>query len=115
MKILVLILLSTLLITSCSKEVKLNNAQTKPLDRASPKYPIQASRDRIEGFVKLSFDINENGETANIKVIDASPEKTFDKQATLAVSKWKYEPLITDGNPVVQKMISVQLDFKLTD
>lgn len=113
MKTLALVLLSTFLITSCSEQVKLNNVQAKALERASPKYPIQAARDRIEGFVKLSFDVDEHGATTNIKVIDASPEKIFDKQARLAVSKWKYEPQIIDGKPIIQKVISVQLDFKL--
>lgn len=115
MKILTLALLSTLLITSCSEEVKYNKAQTQVLERANPKYPIQAARDRVEGYVKLSFDINENGETANIQIIDEIPEKIFSKQAILAVSKWKYEPQVIKGKPIVQKMIAVQLDFKLGD
>lgn len=113
MKILILVLLSTFFISSCSEEIKLNRAQTKALERVNPKYPIQAARDHIEGYVKLSFDINVKGETDNIKVIDEVPEKTFRKQAVLAVSKWKYEPYVVNGNPVLQKNISVQLDFKL--
>jgi protein TonB len=113
MKILTLVLLSVFLVTSCSDKAEFNNAQSKILDRVSPKYPIQAARDRIEGYVKLSFDINAKGETENIKVIDESPVKTFSKQAISAVSKWKYEPHIMNGNPVVQKKISVQLDFTL--
>jgi protein TonB len=113
MKLLTLALLSTLLITSCSEEVKYSKAQTQVLERANPKYPIQAARDRVEGYVKLSFDINESGETANIKVVEEIPEKVFSKQAILAISKWKYEPQIINGKPVVQKMIAVQLDFNL--
>ena len=115
MKFLTLALFSVFLITSCSKEVKVkfNNAQTKAIERAQPKYPIQAARDRVEGYVKLSFDINENGETSDIKVIDESPEKVFSEQAILAVTKWKYEPYIVDGKPVIQELVAVQLDFTL--
>ncbi|WP_448546447.1 energy transducer TonB [Thalassotalea fusca] len=115
MKLLTLVLLSTLFITACSEEVKYNNAQTQIIERVNPKYPIQAARDKVEGYVKLSFDINESGETANIKVVDEIPENVFSKQAILAVSKWKYEPQVVNGKPVVQKMIAVQLDFKLGD
>lgn len=115
MKILLLAVLSTTFLFACSQEVKYKTAQTEAIERPNPKYPFQAARDKVEGFVRLSFDIDESGKVVNVKVIEESPEKVFSKQAILAVSKWKYEPLIIDNKPVVQKMVSVYLDFKLSE
>lgn len=102
-----------LLIASCGQQVEYQDAQTKVIERPSPLFPIEAARNNIEGYVRLSFDINEKGETENIDVIEANPIKTFTNVAIDAVSKWKYEPLIVDGKPQVQKNVAVQLDFAL--
>lgn len=112
MKTLILSLLSVVLITSCSVS-SYNNPQTDVTERASAKYPIQAARNRVEGYVYLSFDINEKGETQNIKVIEGVPKGVFDKVATAAVSKWKYEPALLNGKAIIQKRIAVTLDFNL--
>jgi len=113
MKNLILSILSIVLITSCSVNSSYNNAQTNAIERASPKYPIQAARDRVEGYVYLSFDINDKGRTQNIEVIKGVPEGIFDKEAIKAVSKWVYEPAIKNGKAVAQKRIAVTLDFIL--
>lgn len=113
MKRLILIISGLLLSNACS-QVEYQQAQTKAIERPNPLFPIEAARDNIEGFVRLSFDINEKGETENIDVIEANPVKTFTNVAIDAVSKWKYEPLIVNGEAQVQKNVAVQLDFNLS-
>lgn len=84
-----------------------------PIVRIEPKYPIQAARDGKEGWVKLSFTINEIGGVEDVEVIDAEPKRIFDKEARRALLKWKYKPKVVDGKPERQVGLTVQLDFKM--
>ena len=113
MKRLFFLFIALVLIASCGQKVAYQDPKTKAIDKPDPLFPIGAARDNIEGYVRLSFDINEQGETENIQVIEANPIKTFTKVSMDAVSQWKYEPWVVDGQAKVQKNIAVQLDFKL--
>ncbi len=84
-----------------------------PIVRIEPKYPIQAARDGKEGYVILSFTINEIGGVEDVKVIEAQPKRIFDKEAKRALRKWKYKPKVVDGKPQKQVGLTVQLDFKM--
>jgi protein TonB len=84
-----------------------------PIVRIEPKYPIQAARDGKEGWVKLSFTINEIGGVEDVTVIEAQPKRIFDKEAKRALRKWKYKPKVVDGKPMRQPGLTVQLDFKM--
>jgi periplasmic protein TonB len=89
------------------------DGEATPIVRIEPKYPVQAARDGKEGWVKLSFTINEIGGVDDIEVIDADPKRVFDREAKRALSKWKYKPKIQDGKAEKQFNMKVQLDFKL--
>ncbi|WP_026375540.1 energy transducer TonB [Aestuariibacter salexigens] len=84
-----------------------------PIVRIEPRYPIEAARDGKEGWVRLSFTINEAGGVDDVEVIDADPKRIFDREAKRALRKWKYKPKIVDGKPQKQPGMTVQLDFKL--
>lgn len=84
-----------------------------PIFRQEPKFPAKASRDGIEGWVQLSFDINELGNVENVKVINAQPKRVFDREARKALRKWRYNPKVVDGKALKQIGLTVQLDFKL--
>ncbi|MGL1958343.1 MAG: TonB family protein [Colwellia sp.] len=84
-----------------------------PIVRIEPKYPIQAARDGKEGWVILSFTINEIGGVEDVTVIDAKPKRVFDKEAKRALRKWKYKAKVVDGKPQRQPGLTVQLDFKM--
>lgn len=89
------------------------DGEATPIVRIEPRYPVQAARDGKEGWVRLSFTINEVGGVEDIDVIEADPRRVFDREAKRALSKWKYKPKIVDGKPVKQYNMKVQLDFKL--
>ena len=81
--------------------------------RANPTYPVYAAVNGIEGFVQMRFDIDEDGDPVNIKVINAVPEKIFDQAAMKALANWKYAPKVVNGIAVVQKDQIVRLDFSM--
>ena len=91
----------------------MRDGEATPIVRIEPKYPMQAARDGKEGWVRLSFTINEVGGVDDIEVVDAEPKRVFDREARRALSRWKYKPKIVDGKPVKQTGQTVQLDFKL--
>ncbi|WP_158968322.1 energy transducer TonB [Paraglaciecola sp. L3A3] len=91
----------------------MRDGEATPIVRIEPKYPVQAARDGKEGWVKLSFTINEVGGVEDVEVIEADPKRVFDREARRALSKWKYKPKIEDGKPMKQFGLTVQLDFKL--
>lgn len=89
------------------------DGEATPIVRIEPKYPVQAARDGKEGWVKLSFTINEVGGVEDVTVLEADPKRVFDREAKRALRKWKYKPKIVDGKPEKQFNMKVQLDFKL--
>lgn len=81
--------------------------------RIDPKYPPQAAKDGIEGWVKLSFTIDATGAVIDVQVLDAEPKRIFDREAIRALKAWKYQPQMKDGKAIVQQGMQVQLDFSL--
>lgn len=85
----------------------------RPIVRVNPKYPMNALRSGIQGWVKLAFDISEIGQVVNVKVVDSEPKRIFDKAARQALRKWKYRAKLIDGKQVKQHNFTVQLDFNM--
>ena len=103
--------------TALNLSINLNSAQgdmqATPQFRVDPTYPPEASRDGIEGWVKLGFTVGANGAVSDINVLDSEPKRVFDRAARRALKKWKYKPKLDGGKPVSQPGMVVVLDFKL--
>lgn len=67
--------------------------------------------DNVVAFVELSFDLTKEGKPTNIMVINSEPKEKFDSAAIRALSKWEYKPKMVDGKAVIQKGLTVKLDF----
>jgi protein TonB len=91
----------------------MRDGDAAPIVRIPPDYPPQAARDGKEGWVRLSFTINEVGGVEDVEVLDADPKRIFDRNAKRALRKWKCRPQIVDGVAQKQFGLEVQLDFKL--
>jgi TonB family protein len=83
-----------------------------PLATPAPEYPRDAMMAGTQGYVVVEFTINLEGGTQDITVVDASPQRTFDQAARRAVSRWKFQPLLENGQPV-EKRVQRRIDFKL--
>lgn len=84
-----------------------------PIVRVEPKYPVKAARDGVEGWVSLSFSVDELGRVANVKVIEAQPKRYFEREAVKALKKWRYKPRIENGKAIVQHNQTVMLEFNM--
>jgi TonB family protein len=79
---------------------------------SQPKYPWKARRKGLEGYVKLEFSLDKKGEVENVAVIDAYPEKVFDRAAMKAMKKWRF----TIGDDFdLDTRIRKTFDFNLVD
>lgn len=83
------------------------------VSRVPPRYPYRAERMGIEGWVKVSFLVTQQGDVQDPVVIDSKPAHTFDQAAIRAVLKWKFKPRIQDGKPMavrVEQVVNFHLD-----
>ncbi len=83
-----------------------------PLVRIPPRYPMRASRRRIEGWVKVEFTITETGTVKNAIVVESQPGDIFNNSALDALRKWKFKPKVIDGETFEQRAVQI-LQFKL--
>ena len=65
---------------------------------------------RVEGTVKLSAMVAEDGRVRDVKVIEGSP--VLANAAAGALKRWRYKPFQLDGRPTMHE-IQVNVDFKL--
>ncbi|MEI7948975.1 MAG: energy transducer TonB [Gammaproteobacteria bacterium] len=84
-----------------------------PLVRINPEYPQRALSRGIEGWVTVQFTITETGSVADPIVVDAMPKGMFDEAALKAIARWRYNPKVEDGKPIVRKGIQTMLRFQL--
>lgn len=85
----------------------------EPIERIQPKYPIEAARQRREGWTVLGFVIDEKGNVSDALVKESSGSRDFDKAALKAVTKWKYQPAFENGKPIQQCVNTVQMNFRM--
>lgn len=86
-----------------------------PLMQTAPNYPITALQKGLEGWVKLSFDVDPSGMAKNIKVVKSSHRNVFDKEAKRALKKWKFKPGKQNGIAMGLSNQKVTMQFNLSD
>lgn len=70
-----------------------------PLVRIPPEYPMSARAKGIQGYVILRFTVTETGAVEDPEVLRSQPPGVFDRSASRAVLRWKYQPQMVDGKP----------------
>ena len=77
-----------------------------------PEYPPLARMARIQGTVRMEAVIGKDGEVQDVKVISGHP--LLVKAAVEAVSRWRYQPTLLQGQPV-EVLTEVEQRFSLAD
>lgn len=86
---------------------------TAVLVKASPaRYPSAAMRARQEGWVLVSFSVDPDGRTSDIKVVESQPRRVFDRAAMDAVERYHFTPAMKDG-VAVSSTKQQRIEFKL--
>jgi TonB family protein len=83
----------------------------KAIKRVEPKYPNRALKKGYEGWVRLSYVIENDGSVSNVLVTDSSGLKSFEKSALKSLKKWQYSPAMDNGKAIQQCKNSIQLDY----
>jgi TonB family protein len=83
---------------------------SQPIKTIPPKYPLVASKNNTEGFVKASFITDEKGCVINIKIIESAPLGVFDTSMINALKRWRYLPNSVDGKTIKVRR-EIQIDF----
>ena len=83
------------------------------IKRVDPKYPPDAARRGQEGWVKMSYVVDEEGRVQDPVIDDFGGNRAFARKALNAIKRWKYEPALKDGKPTQQCHQAIQFDFML--
>ncbi|MEM8767248.1 MAG: energy transducer TonB [Pseudomonadota bacterium] len=84
------------------------------VSRIPPRYPFNALQRSQEGWVKLTFIVTEQGTVRDPEVLDADPKGAFEKAAIEAVSRWRFRPVMEDGQPRSVRAL-VDIDFEIPE
>ncbi|HEX4387357.1 MAG TPA: energy transducer TonB [Steroidobacteraceae bacterium] len=88
-------------------------ASLKRLRASPPDYPDNAFNQHISGSVTVQFTVDGNGDTRDIRVIEATPPGVFDRAAINAVKHWRYAPPVVNGAPVDVPGVKTLIRFEL--
>lgn len=86
-----------------------------PIATLAARYPVEAQRDGIQGFVCFTFTIQPDGSVGDLDIYDSKPRRVFDQEARRAILKWKFRAAVVDGKPVAQPGAKYCMDFKLDE
>ncbi len=84
----------------------------KPIAGRDPEFPVDARLDGIEGWVKFSYMIAEDGSVHSVRIIDAQPRNVFENAVRRAVRGWRFEPIIVAGRAAEREMTQM-IEFSL--
>jgi len=79
---------------------------------AAARYPTAAMRARQEGWVVVSFTVDPDGKTSDVKVVESQPRHVFDRAAIDAVERYRFNPAMRDG-VAVSSVKQQRIEFKL--
>jgi TonB family protein len=81
------------------------------IKKVEPVYPIEARKALVQGVVVLEVTTDEEGNVDKVAVL-RSESSLLNQAAIDAVKQWKYEPMMSKGNPI-RVAFNVTLTFRL--
>ncbi|MCC5996985.1 MAG: energy transducer TonB [Oceanicaulis sp.] len=56
----------------------------------APEFPRAAQRRNLEGHVTVRYSVTEDGEVADVEVVEATPAGVFERSVMRALEAWRY-------------------------
>lgn len=91
MKYLIALIICSLSVLTVSAQQE-TVEKPEPVATVKPAYPASAFAHRVNGHVIVSYDVNNEGDVVNARVVSAEPAGIFDEEALRAIRKWKFTP-----------------------
>ena len=82
------------------------------LESVPPKYPADAQRRNVEGWVELEFVVDAAGRPKDLVVMQAEPQGRFERPAIAAVEQYRYAPFERNGR-VFERRVRLRVRFTL--
>jgi protein TonB len=85
-----------------SASISASDSEMLPIVTIEPQYPQRAASRGIEGWCLVQFTVTAQGtvDENSIQVIDADPPNIFDSSSSRAVSRFKFNARVSDGQAV---------------
>jgi protein TonB len=97
--------------------ISASDSEMLPIVTIQPQYPQRAASRGIEGWCLVQFTVSAQG-TVNedsIEVIDADPPNIFDSSSRRAVSRFKFNARVQDGQAVPVLGVRYLFRYNLAD
>jgi protein TonB len=100
-----------------SASISASDSEMLPIVTIEPQYPQRAASRGIEGWCLVQFTVTAQGtvDENSIEVIDADPENIFDSSSRRAVSRFKFNPRVSDGVAVAVPGVRYLFRYNLAD
>ena len=69
----------------------------------APQFPANARDRRLEGWVDVQFVVKTDGALGDVSIVGAEPVGVFEQVALDAVRRWRYQPVMRDGQAIAQR------------
>ncbi|WP_272676809.1 TonB family protein [Providencia huaxiensis] len=77
--------------TGASNSQSTKKSGPRALHKQAPAYSERARRLGKEGYVKVRYDINDDGRVTNIEFVEATPKGLFERDVKRAMNRWTFE------------------------
>lgn len=74
------------------------DASLVPMTRhVAPSYPKPALLSGVVGHVLVEYSVNDKGRATDVNVVESQPAGVFDRAATMAIKRSRFEKQAADG------------------
>lgn len=81
-----------------STGLQMNDGPLVAIVRVQPVYPAAAQARDLEGWVLIEFDVLQDGQVVNARVVESS-SRIFERAALRAAYRFRFKPRVVEGVP----------------